>query len=72
MGLVNIYQLSVLFISLAAADLAFSCNPVKEGCFQHDNFDEYLLHSDKTEHQGEKFHSGVNIDWEDFEKYLME
>ena len=68
----SIHPLNMLLISLVAADLAFSCSPVKEGYFQHDDFDEYLLHSDKTEHAGEKFHSGVNIDWEDFEKYLME
>ena len=57
--------------SLAStADVVLSCAPLKEGCFKHDNVKEYRLHSDKSEHTGESFHSGVNINWGDFEKYM--
>ena len=55
-----------------AIDMILACAPVKEGCFKHSESDEYLLHSDKSEHTGESFHSGKNVDWSNFEAYLKE
>ena len=57
---------------ILAVEIISACAPVKEGCFKHGGSNEYLLHSDKSKHTGESFHSGKNIDWSNFEAYLKE
>lgn len=59
-------------VVLLAVNLSFGCTPAKQGCYEHDNNNEYLLHSDKSEHTGEDYHSGKNVDWGNFEAYLKD